>query len=46
MHPLFREFRDLGDDMKITRRGHSKSRAILVYHIVQQTKTPKLRAEK
>jgi len=36
----------LYDVTKITGREYSKSHAILVYYLVQQAKTPKLRAPK
>jgi len=46
MCPLFHEFRELGDVTKITGHEYSKSRAILVYYLVQQAKMPKLVAPK
>jgi len=44
--PLFREFHDLGDVVKIKFPEYSKSCAILVYYLVQQAKTRKYRAPK
>jgi len=35
-------FRDLGDVAEIKAREYSKSRAIVVYYLVQQAKTQKL----